>query len=510
MLHFIGTMYMDSEAIIRKIYGKLSADDRAVLLIVGCFSVIGLARLVFGGVPWYFLAATMPMFFAAFLRPRAGLYAIIILTVLFERFFTLEGFQFGRDVIKFYPIDAVLLGTYASVLAQSYFGRIRFSRKAGDIFLSVFFFLATAYFAGSLAGFGDASAAVAFSTWKNYVFYGALFFALPMLLRDESDLKRFVRYFLGAAAAALVFLFIGFVRGEGLWTEYTPLSTEGVRVLAFPHAFYFSLAFLGVFVAAKYRPRNGSRSFVWIAMILWAIGILGSLMRHLWIGMAAALLFAFCFLMDRESRRATGAMTAIAAVSGAALLFAGLFFSFLFPANTLSRTFEASGEVMIERIVSIGDSGDESISWRGATWGSAFKELSENPVFGSGFGMHVPVESGDYRDFVEVRNIHNSWLALLVQMGAAGVLALVSALGAVAWRSIRMVPETPFMAVLRVALLTLAFYQGIALLAQPYLETNLLGIFFWMMFGLMRTALSISEKKERPATGYISREAYPL
>lgn len=487
---------MDLDIVFRKIRKNTSSDDVAVLLIVASFLVIALARLAFGVVPWYLLAATVPMFFASLLRPKAGIFAILILTVLFERFFTLEGFQFGRDVIKLYPLDIVLFGTYASVGAKIVFGRTRFAWNAADALLVAFFALTTAYFAASFAGFGNQEMAVALSTWKNYVFYGALFFALPVIFEREHDVRQLIRCFLAAAVAGIVFILIGIVRGEGLWTEFTPLSTEGVRLLAFPHAFYFSLAFLSLFVTAGGWLSHRYRPFIWIAMALFAFGILGSLMRHMWIGMALSLALAFVFLMDRVSRQAVKKMSVIFTALFTAMLSCFLFISFLLPASDIGTAFRSMSDVVIERAVSIGSTTDESISWRGSTWQSAFAKLSANPAFGTGLGLHIPVESGDYRDFVEIRNIHNSWLALLVQMGIVGFALLALAVALMTWRAYRLKPETEFAAALRIVLLTLIAYQAIVLLAQPYLETNLTGIFFWMTLGLLKTLTLISEKKD--------------
>ncbi|MFZ2299618.1 MAG: O-antigen ligase family protein [Candidatus Moraniibacteriota bacterium] len=487
---------MGLENISRKIREKISADDTATLLIIVFSLVIVSARLIFGVVPWYLLVATAPMFFAALLRPRAGVYAVIFLTILFERFFTLEGFQLGRDVIKFYPIDAVLLGVYGGVAAKIVFGKVRFAWRAADGMLVGFFLFATAYFGASLIGFGSQELSVAFSTWKNYVFYGALFFALPILCDRQDDVRRLVQYFLLAAVLGIVFILIGIVRGEGLWTQFTPLSTEGVRLLAFPHAFYFSLAFLSLFVTAKYWLAHRYRPFLWIAMALWAFGILGSLMRHMWIGMTLAIIGALLWLMDSIGRQAVKQMIAIVIAFITALIAFWLFVSFLFPASGIGTAFQSASQVITERVVSIGSTTDESISWRGSTWRSAFTKLSANPVFGTGLGLHIPVESGDYRDFVEIRNIHNSWLALLVQMGLLGFLMLAASVALTAWHAFCLRPETKFVAAVRAVCLTLIVYQAIVLLAQPYLETNLTGIFFWMTLGLLKAATLIADTKE--------------
>jgi len=487
---------MDLNIIFQKIKEKITLDDKAFFLIVVCFLVVALARVFFGFIPWYFLIVMVPMFFAALLHPKAGLFGLIFLTVLFERFFTLEGLQFGKDIVKLYPLDIVLFGVYGGILAKMIYTKVHFTLNKTNVLLLFFFVLASAYLAGSFIGFGSQDISVAFSTWKNYVFYGMLFFALPLILEKESDVKQLVKYFLSAVIIGITFLVIGVIRGEGLWTEFTPLSTSGVRLLAFPHAFYFSLAFLGMFVTAEQWSRSKYRALIWVVLVLWIFGILGSLMRHMWIGMFLSICFAWMFLLKERSRQMTKKMITIVFVFGV-FVFSFLFFiSLTVPTSTVGHISLSTIETVVTRITSIGNTADTSISWRGSTWQSAFSSLSQNPFLGSGFGIRIPVESGDYRDFVEMRNIHNSWLALLVQMGIAVFVIFSSFLILLAFRMFRLREETPFLSAMRIALLTVFVYQGIVFFAQPYLETNLTGIFFWLTLGLMNTLLMFSWRKD--------------
>ncbi|MEI8097018.1 MAG: O-antigen ligase family protein [Candidatus Moraniibacteriota bacterium] len=487
---------MDSNIIFQKIKERITVDDKAFLLIVVCFLVVAFVRVAFGFVPWYLLLVMMPMFFASLLHPKAGLFALIFLTVLFERFFTLEAFQFGQDVIKLYPLDIVLLGMYGGVLVKILYTKMHFAPNKTNVFLSVFFVLASAYLVGSFIGFGSQDMSVAFSTWKNYVFYGMLFFTLPFLLENESDVKKVVNYFLSAVIIGIIFLLIGIVRGEGLWTEFTPLSTGGVRLLAFPHAFYFSLAFLGTFVTAEYWSRSKYRALIWFVLSIWMFGVLASLMRHMWIGMVVTLIFMWVFFLKERSQQLTKKMIAIAFSFGV-FIFAFLFFiSLTIPTSTVGHISLSLTETVTTRFTSIGNSADTSISWRSSTWQSAFSLLSQSPFLGLGFGVHIPVESGDYRDFVEIRNIHNSWLALLVQMGIFGFVLMSAFLFSLIIRLVRSYQSTPSLSALRIALLTIFVYQGIVFFAQPYLETNLTGIFFWLTLGLMNTLLMFSWRKD--------------
>ena len=462
---------------------SFTPDMRAFAMLCIAYALFGLARIAFGYVPGFLIFLAPVFLIVPLVRPKAGLWAIITLTILFERFFTLEPFQFGRYALKLYPIDLVLLGVFGGVIASIVFRRTvaYFDRSIG--MLGIFFGIASLYLAASFLGFGDRDLAVAVSTWKNYVFYGLLACVLPQLLISEQDIRQTVRVFLVSVAVALVFLLIGILRGGGLWTEFTPLSTGGVRLLAFPHAFYFSIALIALLVSNDYWDPYKRSGFVWMLLGWLAFGILSSLMRHIWIGMFLSIAFAFVFFMRHEARQKMAALSFVALGIGTALFSVALVFATLFPTLGPSQSIQAIQGVVAERLVSIGSSSDTSISWRGTTWKSAIDEIEKHPITGAGFGRHVAVESGDYHDFVEVRNIHNSWLAVFVQMGFIGGLAFIGVFGIIALSLIRLPAYGTWQYAFRATLLALLAYEALLMLAQPYLETNLLNVIIWMTLG---------------------------
>ncbi|MBI2439421.1 MAG: O-antigen ligase family protein [Candidatus Moranbacteria bacterium] len=495
----------------KNVFEKISLDGKTIILIIACFVIVFLTRQIFGLTPWYIaIPVYVSMFFLSLFRPRAGIFAVVVLTILFERFFTLEGFQFGRDIIKIYPIDIIITGIYTHILFFFLSGKFKniLSKSSFDQYIFIFFFiLTTLYFLTSFFGFGEQSVATAFSTWKNYVFYGLFIFIFPIFLNTKENIVVFLKYFFAASMIGIVFLIIGFVRGEGLWTEYTPLSTEGVRFLAFPHAFYFSLAFLSLFVTARFWSSGKYFVLFLITFLFFGIGTVVSLMRHMWIGMVFSLGFAFLFLFDHFHRATALRMTGVIFGCVGLFLTAALFLATLFPTQSLSRTVNDMRFVVVERIISIGNTGDESISWRGSTWKSAMDSIQGKLLFGTGLGLHIPVESGTYRDFVEVRNIHNSWLALLVQMGCVGFFAFALGVFVLWYKLFRLMAQGSFMVGMRNICLTLSVYFFVVFLAQPYLETNLMSIFFWSVLGMTKSILLIAkyegQKNDKPQSTLI-------
>lgn len=443
--------------------------------------------------------ATVPLSaILAFFFPRAGFAAAMITTVLFERFFTLSPMIIGDIAYKLYPLDIILVAVFLSALLVFLReGKAFFHFRFSDKFLLGFFVLVTGIFLVTVFRAGDTSLAVAFSTWKNYVFYAFTVFFLGGMLRKKEDLVSFGKLFLAGTAFATIFLLIGIVRGEGLWTEYTPLSTPGTRFLAFPHAFYFSLSFIILLFSLPYWQDTASRQkrfLLSIFSVVLVCGILGSLMRHLWLGLGGAFFVALLLSPDvfgKSLLRFSGRF-----IFPILLLLAGAWFAFsMFPLSSMTNSAEQGFSIVRERFVSIGNGYDESFAWRGKVWESTLARFAPQPFFGIGFGASVPVELGEYRQYVEVRNMHNSWLALLIQTGVVGtalflgfILTFISAL----WRKVF---SDPFLRQARFVLLGLLFFQGLVFFSQPYLETNLLGFFFWVTLGVGRALIGFSEER---------------
>ncbi len=481
---------------------KQKTDMRAIFLLVlflGGYALsgaFGLSSLLL------FLGLVLPAAVLAFLFPRAGFLASVVLTVFFERFYTLQPILVDSGTYKLYPLDVILAVSFFSVFLLWFAERKRSEAahlSSTGKMLVLFFVFTTVVFLASIAGFSDTNIATAFSTWKNYVFYGMLFFFVPLVLRSREDVSLLSKVFFSGIAITTVFLVIGIARGGGLWTEYTPLSTPGTRFLAFPHAFYFSLALLVlVFSAGTWIDdvRLRRRNFVFMSVLV--AGILGSLMRHLWLGIGAVLAFGFVFSF-RNYRKRLVRIASFFIGSGVLLALAAFSLTELFPMSDMARNTRYVSEVVSSRLSSIGNSYDESFAWREQVWESALARFWEHPVTGIGFGVRVPVELGEYRSYVEVRDMHNSWLALLVQTGAAGVVLMLGAVGTILVRLTRRCGDA-FLDTARSALFGLIVFQCLVLFSQPYLETNLLGMFFWITLGVSEAVIRIGGKPKKTGT----------
>ena len=88
--------------------------------------------------------------------------------------------------------------------------------------------------------------ALAFSTLKNYALYAVIYIFFTLLVTTRDEWQVVLRWFAIGGIGLFFFLFYGMYLGQGLWSEYTPLSTLGSRLIAGTHIFYMVLfGFLG-------------------------------------------------------------------------------------------------------------------------------------------------------------------------------------------------------------------------------------------------------------------------
>ncbi len=463
-------------------------ENLTAVFIVLAVSFFILANFAAGFILPVYLFAMLTGFLLSAVFPRSGVYAIVFLTIVFERFFTLVPIFWGRNEYKIYPLDILLIGVLLGTIFPYFSRGKKFEFRAVDWLVALLLAASAAYFLAS-AYVLRTDFEVAFSTFKNYFFYGLFYFVILFNFERKENLTKLLKTILVGGIAATVFIFIGIFRGEGLWTEFTPLSTPGTRILAFPHAFYMSMAILtaSAWIA---QGKDRLKNILPVFIPLWFVGIVGSLMRHLWISVAVSLAAAY-FLLPKERKERIKGLFAHYVFAAVALVLLVAYASMLFPNTRLAEISSSIAGITGERFVSTARvSTDESLNWRKNVWLASWKDLEPNLLWGIGYGKKVSVEIGtDYKDFVEVRNIHNSLLTIFIQMGSWVAVLLFFVFwsllknGYKAVKNFSLSDERRFLSLVFLALFV---NYAIAFLFQTYLETNLLGIFFWIILGGLR------------------------
>lgn len=452
-----------------------------VVFFVGLFVV---ANYFFGFNLALYIVAMMVATLIVLKYPRSGLYAIILLTFVFERFFTLVPIVIGKSEYRLYPIDILLVAVILGIIVQVALGKLRIELKKIDLAIFAFIFFSIFYFFISAFVF-KSDTPLAFSSSKNYAFYALLYFATFTLINSKEKLKDLASVVFAGGVAVIWFVFYGLLIGHGLWSDFTPLSTDGIRTLAFTHGFYLCMTLLAGLIYMAYKSGVFAK-WLMILMPIWLVGIMGSMMRHLWISVFVSVM-VIVFLLAKTQRER---LRKFALRYFLIAIFVGVLASFmitLFPRSALYDSLAGATGMIGNRIISVTNtSGDESIVWRSAVWNQAVKQYSKSPIQGVGFGKKVSVEIGKYRDFVEVRNIHNSFLVLLVQMGIFGITFVGLAIFVLARFAFRNKFEDETYQMFAHVSLGILTLQMVAFMFQPYLEANLLGIFFWINLGVLR------------------------
>lgn len=462
----------------------------SAIFVIVAVSLFVFSNFLVGFVLPLYLVLMLVSFAIVLAYPRSGMYAIVFLTFVFERFFTLAPIVLARSEVKLYPVDVIFLAVIAGVILKIIIKKREIASVADSIamtekrqayyWLIAFIVLVSIYF---LASFFDQNVDkdLAFSAWKNYGFYALFYFAIIFLLNKKEHILRFLRFALAGAVAIIFFILYGVIAGNGLWSEFTPLSTEGVRLLAFPHAFYLTMAVLTLGTFLIFSPEKRYQKYFWLIPV-WVFGIVGSMMRHLWISLFFSLVVVF-FLLPKEKKIFLKNYLGKIIFALVAIVVFVFYLSVLSSNSTFDRGVDYSLEVLGSRATSFSNfSEDESFFWRGMLWLEAGEKIKENPLFGIGLGKKLSLELGDYQDLVEVRNVHNSLLAIALQ---GGLVLLLPLLGFV-FLVLKNLVGKKEKEWIDIALIALAANYLIAFLFQPYLETNLLGIFFWMIFGALR------------------------
>ena len=460
-----------------------------------------LAGFIILGMAWGFSPLIYALFLLAamiFVLPShfLGLQLIIFSTMIFERWFALQPLVTEYSIYKIYPLDLIIIWALVGWLINQIW-----RRKNIIIFgwteklLLAFMVLTGIYLITSLFNI-NADPEVSGSTFKNYAFYPLLYFLTIYSVQTKEQFKNILHLILFTGVLIIGFLVIGLFRGEGLWTEFTPLSTLGIRFLAGTHAFYLMIAAL-IALSLLAFDRFRYKGLTTLIIIVWLSGIALSLMRHLWLALLVGLIFILVLVPITNRKN----LIKLSIRSGSliiTLIVVAVLLVNLFSLDNFSEVLNSSYKVISERIASVFTSAnDTSINWRLNFWQAAKNSWLENPILGLGFGQKLPLELGDWQTFEEIRNIHNSPLAIAIQMGLIGItlfglflLAEISAGFKYIFKNEELKPY--YLGLL--AALTAIFSAS---LFQPYLETNLTGIFFWILLGLFRSGLIISGPKER-------------
>lgn len=432
-----------------------------------------------------------------FKKPEVGLYTIIILTFLFERFFTLEPLVWNDNIYKIYPLDVL---TIITILSFIYYKLIHseIKLKSGRLGLYIIIYVLFALFSFLFGIYTGGDAATAFGAFKNYAIYSVFFFIVINIIRDKKQLDRLIKVFMLGGILLIYFILFGILNGSGLWIEYTPLSTEGVRLLAPTHAFYLCIVILISINLVAYKKNYFGRLTIPIILIQ-LLGIIVSLTRHLWLAMAFTFLLNFIFLQGKYKRNLLKVFSIQILFIIVLVVFYALF-SFI-----ITGSMPAIGTDFIENTISRLQSidlstGDESAFYRIFAWEKAWKVFGESPIFGVGFGHKLTFDYFGWPVTIQMRELHNNFIGIALQMGIIGFLSFLAFNFIFLKQSYKLIKKVKD----DLGAYLLGFLGCYVLFIfsanfGTYFDINLFVIFFWIFMGgvMVIREIKMSELKKK-------------
>ncbi|OGY44494.1 MAG: hypothetical protein A3B89_00620 [Candidatus Buchananbacteria bacterium RIFCSPHIGHO2_02_FULL_40_13] len=471
----------------KTIYNSLAYLYISLFIVLGL--IIGFSPVIYA---LFFLTAVI------FILPAhlLGIQIIVFMTMIFERWFTLAPLITEYAIYKIYPLDVIILIAISGwLINQLFFKKNVIIFGWPEKLLGLFIIITVIYLIRSFFEI-NADIEIAISTFKNYAFYPLLYFLIIYSVQTTKQFKNILHTMLLAGVMIIGFIAIGWLRGQGLWTEYTPLSTYGIRFLAGSQAFYLMITvLLSLGLLAFERFKN--QGLASVIIIIWLIGLAVSLMRHLWLSLFIGLIFLLTIIpaVNKKNLIKLSLKSSLIIIT---LAIIALLIANISPWANFSDSLDNFYKTFSTRITSlISVSQDTSLNWRLNFWRTAEKSWIKNPITGLGFGQKLPLELGQWQTFEEIRNIHNSPLAIIIQMGLIGISLFTLFIATNLASSFKLIFKNEELAPYYLGLLAAIVAMFFASLFQPYLETNLTSIFFYLLLGLLRTNLIINGQKEK-------------
>lgn len=378
---------------------------------------------------WIYAFVVLVVGLAILKFPQIGLYVIFFCTLIFERHFTLQTLVFREIEYKLYPLDIVILIIVLSIFLKFFAQHnkeenVTFNKFDFPIFL--FGLSATLSFVYALLIRVDP--ATAFGAYKNYFLYAIIYFITLVVLKTKEDWEKMMFWITLGAGLMFYFLGYGLLTGHGLWSEYTPLSTAGERLIAGTHAFYFMI--FGFWLTALYFWKKEEKKLfgkkeILIAIFLILAALLVSLVRHLWLALILVLLLWLIFLPSNKKNILYNIFTrTILTVVAASVIFIwlyGLFFGD-FPSFINKYIYVFKERASIVNVVNLQD---ESFRWRISAWIAGLSLWQTSPVWGIGLGHQIVGYDELFFFDIPPRDLHNNYLGIFIQMGILGILAVI-------------------------------------------------------------------------------------
>jgi O-antigen ligase len=427
-------------------------------------------------------------------NPRIGILASILTIMVFGENFSLLPWQIGKLNFKIFFLDMVLLVVFLFWILQSKLGKridpvsIKDKKK---LWLAIYFVVLILALLKSFFSGGDSVLAV--GTFKNYSYVLLYFLALKMF-NSWKEVIRVLRTLFVGGILIIGFIFWGFLAGKGLWTEGTP----GLRYLSGLHTYYISFLLIMIFVLSAWKDYFLNRITTGLILSIHFFGLIGSMFRHLWLGIISAFIFIW-YLMKKSERKNILVNLWKLCFSFLIVAVILLWLNSLF-GNKIDYKNNSVVLPLFERVNTLSQTGYEmesAASWRLAAWKASYLKYLESPILGVGLGQKIYLDFGDFIDIIDVRNIHNDVLSIFFQTGIIGFfpflifhILLISKL----LKTLKKSDEFRQMLLISLGFMVVAMFGAFFAVYIAFTGT---AIFYWMIMALASIIIDLSLKNEK-------------
>ncbi len=404
-----------------KSFGKIELNT----IIISVFlSLLVLSNLIIGNYFIIYLIILILSFIFIWFSPQAGFMSALLVTMIFGQHFSLLPIQINETIYKIYALDFVLIFTFIVWFLQESVKKINFKKilnNKKNLWLLIFSGFILLNLIISIF-FKAANTALAMGTFKNYA-YLLVYFLVIALFKKKDDVYLIIKTLFWGSILLLGFVFYGWITGSGLWSEITP----GTRYLSGLHSYYLTFSIIILLVSLIYKKYIFSFFSSLIIFLLQTLGMIGGMFRHLWLGLLTAFISIFNFLSFKHKTKFIHVGLTILLI----ILLCGLIFLWIsgvllgneydFSQTNFFSSILDRGQTLFET----GSNVESAAGWRIATWKIALNKFLNSPLLGIGLGQRFYFEYKGFVDLIDIRNIHNDFASLLVQLGLLGFIPFV-------------------------------------------------------------------------------------
>ena len=423
--------------------------------------------------------------------PEVGLYTIILCTMIYERYFTLQPIIWDMNIYKIYPIDVLITITFISIIIHYFIKNKKTKFNFTHLEISALIFFAATIIGLIYSLIINFDKTLIFATFKNYSYLLILFLTI-FTIKTKKQFKNIINIFLAGGIFLILFIFYGLLSGNGLWSEFTP----GTRFLAQTHTYFLLLPVFLTIVYLSYGQNIFGKIKTKLILLIQTTGIIAGLHRHLWLSFLAGLTTIFILL--NKARRKKFLKNILIIIFIALVIFLIWFWINLLLNNTVDVNAVSYFKKLSERFESLYQftpyKMEEAAGWRLKAWQEGIKQLLKNPILGTGFGKILHVDFRGFTSTVEIRGLHNDFLGILIQLGILGFIPFIfiNYYTIKYFRKLYKLNNPELIALFAFYIATL-----VGIFFALYLVTNMLNIFYWITIGLIVSFYKIYAGKNK-------------